>query len=675
MTVHEERIRELGRQPEMQPKGISVHEERIREIDRQLSELPKGTLTYKRIHGKPQPYLQQTIGGRSVSRYIKLGERAQVLEELERRRELTAERQRLVLYARELAAILQRNPYLGAGVGLGYQDFGDFALGRQFYVDKTHFISQWLHHQAQVTLITRPRRFGKTLMLSTIEHFFEPALAGHEAYFERLKVWQDPDCRQLYGRIPVIFLSFGSVKGGNMRAALDSMAATIYESYDRHSVLADSPVLTEGERRFFLGLKEKLMSGYEEGLNLALAVVRLSELLSKHYGARPILLLDEYDTPLQDAWLSGYREEMLAFLRHFFGQVFKQSVWFDRALITGVTRISQNSLFSDMNNLQVVTVTGEDYGDCFGFTEQEVMDALKCRDMDEMAAVREMYDGFVFGSTRDIYNPWSIACFMRERRLASYWIGTGGNDLICDLIRRSPAGYKHELELLMRGERLHKRIDEHLALQYMDHEPGAFWALLLAAGYIKAEHVTFEDEYTVCDVSVTNREVMGMLRSQILRMFPYGETACTDFAEALLRRRIDEMNVILGDIAFTSMSYFDTGRRPSEKAPENFYHGLVLGLVVSLRDRYRITSNRESGLGRYDIAMQPLTSGEMAFIIEFKVRDGRREPDLTDTADRALAQIRDRHYEADLLAAGIPPKRICCLGIAFDGKEVLVKEG
>ena len=274
-----------------------------------------------------------------------------------------------------------------------------------------------------------------------------------------------------------------------------------------------------------------------------------------------------------------------------------------------------------------------------------------------------MYDGFIFGSQKDIYNPWSICNYLRQGELICYWTNT-----------KHPVRSKHEIEQLMAGETVHKKINENVTFQYLDGDENSLWSLFLAIGYIKADYVVKHGEITECDVSVTNQEVMEMFRYEVLAMFDNGNAIYNDFVQALLQHNVCDMNDILLDIAYTSMSYFDVGKRPSERAPENFYHGLVLGLIVSLRDRYRIVSNRESGRGRYDIAMYPLQDNMDAFLMEFKVHDEKTETNLETTADNALRQIEEKGYEKDLHAAGIKSEHIYKLGFAFSGKDVLVKE-
>lgn len=643
---------------------------RIAEIDNRLQELPKGTLTYKKINGKSQPYVQRTVEGKSVSYYVKLSEREQVFLEFQERTELLEEREHLLVYVESLKKILSRNPYLDANVGLGYQNFLDFVCGKRFYVDKTHFIPEWLANDARITLITRPRRFGKSMLLSTVRTFFDPMYADHPEYFEKLRVWKDEDSRSLFGTIPVISVSFGSCKGNDFAQAMRGVTLGLYNMYIQHEYLRESPKLSEEEKAEY----RRIVASFSEQRTeyVEISIQKLCELLYKHYGKFPIILMDEYDTPLLEAYTDGYWDETINTFRQLFHTTFKENDFFYRAIITGVTRISKNSLFSDLNNLEVDTVTCDAYSDCFGFTEQEVMDAFKCQDIDTIRDVKAMYDGFTIGRHQDIYNPWSICNYMRQRELIGYWVNTSSNKLVGDIIRRHPVESKYEIERLMAGEKVHKRINEGITFQYLEGDENSLWSLLLAVGYIKAENIVRSVEGIECDVSVTNREVMAMFKTEILGMFHNGWSAYGRFAEALLAHKMELMNEYLQTITYTSISYFDVADGPKERTPENFYHGLVLGLIVSLRDRYRIVSNRESGRGRYDIAMYPLQENTDAFIMEFKVQDRKKETDLEQTAKNALQQIVDKNYEADLLAAGVPEERIYKLGFAFAGKDVLV---
>ena len=482
---------------------------RIEEIDRRLEELPKGTLTYKKINGKEQPYIQRTIDGKSVSYYVKVSEREKVLVEFEERTKLQEEKMHLTAYVEGLKDILKHNPYLSAKVVIGYQDFEDFTCGQQFYVDKTHFITEWIREGTKITLITRPRRFGKTTLLSTVRMFFDPRYAEHPEYFSKLRVWQDERSRSMFGSTPVISTSFGGCKGIDYKQSIRGMMGQLDTMYAHHEYLLDSPRLTEEDKETFKETRWGLF--HNDTGHIENSIKKLCELLYKHFGVKPIVLIDEYDTPLIEAYTDGYWDEMITTCRQLFHITLKENDYLGRAIITGVTKVSKNSLFSDLNNLLVATVTDDIYTDCCGFTEQEVMDALKCQNIDDMKKVKEMYDGFIIGHQKDIYNPWSIVNYMHDRQLRSYWILTSSNKLIGDIICRHPYDKKYEIEQLMTGKPIHKVINENITFQYLDGDENSLWSLLLAVGYIKAENVVKDNEWTECDVSVTNKEVMSIL--------------------------------------------------------------------------------------------------------------------------------------------------------------------
>jgi hypothetical protein len=402
-----------------------------------------------------------------------------------------------------------------------------------------------------------------------------------------------------------------------------------------------------------------------------MAIHSLSNYLSRYYDKKVIILLDEYDTPMQEAYVNGYWDELAAFTRSMFNSTFKTNPYLERAIMTGITRVSKESIFSDLNNLKVVTTTSDKYATAFGFTEQEVFAAMDELGYEQKEEVKKWYDGFTFGTTTDIYNPWSILNYLDTGRFSTYWANTSGNALVNHLIQSGNPEIKMEFEELLNGGTLHKIIDEQIVYSQLYEDESAIWSLLLASGYLKLENTVIYG-YTECDLRLTNREVQIMFENMVRGWFRRRQYEYNSFIKALLKNDKKAMNAYMNKVALETISYFDSGSHPSEAEPERFYHGFVLGLMVDLRERYVITSNRESGFGRYDIMMTPLNQTDDAIIIEFKVYDSEDEKDLKDTVQDALRQIEEERYEETLITQGIPVERIRKYGFAFEGKRVLI---
>ena len=560
-------------------------------------------------------------------------------------------------------------------VGIGIQSFEKIIENNCLYIDKTDFIREWWESGDDVTLITRPRRFGKTLNMNMTERFFSVEYAGRGQVFEGLSIWKHEEYRKLQGTWPVIMLSFAGVKETTYQSALKKLCYTITELYNRYDFLLDGGTLNEKEKEFY----QKVT--YDMEPHTATEALRaMSGFLMRYYGKKVIILLDEYDTPMQEAYVHGYWEELVQFTRSMFNATFKTNPYLERAAMTGITRVSKESMFSDLNNLKVVTSTSEEYKDSFGFTEEEVFAVLDEFGMsDRKEEVKKWYDGFVFGSSQDIYNPWSIINFLDTGKAAAYWANTSSNSLVDKLVREGSPEIKIVLEELLRGGTLHTALDEQIVFNQLDQEDEAVvWSLLLAGGYLKAVHSELnvermEMEY---DLKLTNLEVRFMFLQMIRGWFRGCRGMQNAFLKALLRDDLEEMNEYMNAISCEVFSSFDTGKKPSDKTqPERFYHGFVLGLLAELLDRYVVTSNRESGFGRYDIMLEPKEKGQDAFIIEFKVARAARGETLEDAVGSALRQIEEMKYETVLRSRGIKPGRIRKYGFAFEGKKVLIGEG
>ena len=568
-------------------------------------------------------------------------------------------------------------------ISIGKQDYESLITSGCFYVDKTYFIKEWWESQDDVTLITRPRRFGKTLNMSMLECFFSNKYAGRGDLFEGLSIWNDEKYRQLQGTYPVIFISFAEIKANNFKDTKNDMVSVINDVYKQHSYLLEDAILTDAERNLFRQLDD-----YSKNTNvnkdisneiIYRSVKDLAAILYRKFEKKVIILLDEYDTPMQEAYVNGFWNDMVGFIRSFFNSTLKTNPYLDRAIMTGITRVSKESIFSDLNNLNVITTTNDEYNTSFGFTESEVFAALDEAGLSEKKDdVKLWYDGFTFGKHKDIYNPWSITNYLDKKEFKTYWADTSSNSLVGKLIQKGSPKIKKAMEKLLNGEYITVGIDEQIVFDQLDNDEDAIWSLLLASGYLKVDSMeicvsTGEQKY---ELSLTNLEVRVMFQKLIKGWFGRTNGASDEFVDALLNGDIKAMNYYMNKIALATFSYFDVGNKPSEYIePKRFYHGFVLGLMVGQREDYVIKSNRESGFGRYDIIMLPCNIENKrlpAIVIEFKVHDSDEEKTLADTVAVAHKQIEEKRYDEEILTLGIEKERIRHYGFAFEGKKVLI---
>ena len=404
-------------------------------------------------------------------------------------------------------------------------------------------------------------------------------------------------------------------------------------------------------------------------------------MLCRHFGKKVIILLDEYDTPMQEAYVNGYWEELVGFTRSLFNSTFKTNPYLERAIMTGITRVSKESIFSDLNNLVVVTTTSNQYETAFGFTEEEVFNALDEQELsDKKEEVKKWYDGFTFGDKRDIYNPWSIINFLKFKRFKTYWADSSSNGLINSLVKTGSSYIKMMMEMLLKGETIAVPIDEQIVFSELDYSEDAVWSLMLASGYLKvisSDALTGDRTKAVMyNLALTNFEIKLMFENMILRWFSPAKMETNEFIKALINGDIESMNEYMNEVALNTFSSFDSGKHTSDKkAPENFYHGFVLGLMVDQTQNYIIASNRESGFGRYDIMLEPIDKNNEKYpgiVIEFKVINQRKENSLEETVAAALKQIEEKNYDAELIKRGVKAENIHHYGFAFKGKEVLI---
>lgn len=560
-------------------------------------------------------------------------------------------------------------------VNIGEQRFDEMRGRNSFYIDKTDFIREWWERGTAVTLITRPRRFGKTLNMSMMECFFSRRYADRGELFEELSIWNDETYRCLQGTYPVIFLSFANIKATEYKKMEYKITEVIAALYVQNDYLLEGTLLNDNEKMYFKSIKPGIGDEVAAG-----AINAMANFMHRYYKKRVIILLDEYDTPMQEAWLNGYWDEAVEFFKGLFNSTFKTNYDMERGLLTGITRISKESIFSDLNNLDVVTTTSTKYARAFGFTQEEVFQALDNMGLGaEKEGVKDWYDGFTFGGYTDIYNPWSIASFIESQgKYMPYWANTSGNGLVNSIIQKGNVEVKQTMEDLLAGKSFKARIDEQIIFNQLDGSTNAVWSMLLVAGYLKVLGLEYvgERKRAVYTLALTNTEVINMFEDMVKSWFGGStETAYNNFVKALLLNDVDEMNEFMNRVALHSFSSFDTAKGVSDADdPERFYHGFVLGLMVELSGRFQITSNRESGFGRYDVMLVPADKEkDNAYIIEFKVHKPKKEKDLEETAANALKQIEEKKYAASLFAEGFLPWQIRKYGFAFRGKECLIK--
>ena len=581
-------------------------------------------------------------------------------------------------------------------VSIGNQSFESIREKDNFYVDKTLFIREWWDSDDAVTLITRPRRFGKTLNMNMLECFFSNKYKDRGDLFDGLEIWRDEKYRELQGTYPVIFLSFASIKQVRYDETVIKIKDELIRIYNEYDYIMKSGIYNANEKMQY----QSVCVGMSDTVAQE-ALKNLSNYLSRYYGKKVIILLDEYDTPMQEAYVNGYWEKLVGFTRSLFNATFKTNPYLERAIMTGITTaeysavrkfamqtsngsakaetMSKESIFSDLNNLEIVTTLSTKYETSFGFTE-EVFNALDEQGLpDEKSDVKKWYDGFIFGKQKDIYNPWSIINFLDKKEYNTYWADSSSNGLINNLVKKGSPCIKMMMETLLKEETIDVQINEQIVFSELDYSEDAVWSLMLASGYLKvvaAEPLVGNRrkarKYTL---ALTNLEIRFMFEDMILRWFSHAKMETNEFIRALINGDIESMNAYMNKVTLKTISYFDTGNIPSDEEPERFFHGFVLGLMVDQTENYIINSNRESGFGRYDIMLEPIEKTNDKYpgiVIEFKVINPRKENSLEETVEAALKQIDEKNYDAELIKRGVKEENIQHYGFAFRGKEVLI---
>jgi hypothetical protein len=536
-----------------------------------------------------------------------------------------------------------------------------------YYVDKTLLIKEFLDKKPLVSLFTRPRRFGKTLNMDMLRVFFEISDKNTSKYFADKNIWQcGEEYRSHQGKYPVIFLTFKDVKFDTWDATIDKIRGLLQEEYGRHQELLNSDKLSQYEKEYFT----KIISATANEVELTSSLERLSKMLASHYDKAPVIIIDEYDTPIQEGYSKDFYDEIIGFMRNFFSGAFKDNKNLSYGFLTGILRIAQESIFSGLNNLTVNSVMDEEYDSFFGFTESEVKAMLSYYGVsDKEEELKDWYDGYLFGS-EEIYNPWSVINYISKGCLPqAYWVNTGKNEILDDVLRVATDDITERLYDLLQGERVVARIDQNVVYRSLAEDPANIYSLLLVAGYLKTPKKELQaDGSYLCEVSIPNREIAAVYKSEILSHFlqtgAITRTTANKIAESLYANDYKKLQSAIEEYMDKSISFFDGGA-------EGFYHGLMLGLIALMDNQYKIKSNRESGDGRFDVSLIPREKRYPGIILELKWKEKLSDVELEKWSNEALKQIGELRYDSEMKEDGIT--EILKFGIAFSGKKVCVR--
>lgn len=549
---------------------------------------------------------------------------------------------------------------------VGVDNFREMVSRDYYFVDKTNFIKELLDNKNKVTLITRPRRFGKTLAMRMLQEFFDINAAGRDT-FKGLNISRAGEKYiQHRGKYPVIFFSLKDIATGNYQDALRDLCGKISDLYAEYGFLAESPALNEREKEYFLSVYN--IADHEQygrdkwGKSLKMLTVYLW----KHYGVKTILLLDEYDAPIQHAWEDGYYEDMIRFMRQFYSEVLKGNDALEFSVLTGVLRVAKESIFSGLNNLKVCSVLSEDYSDIFGFTGQEVARmAADLQREDKLPEIRAWYDGYSFGGS-EIYNPWSVIMYFDAKcKPAPYWVNTSGNGIIKYMLDRLDGRGREDLQSLMDGNTISKQVQEGIIYEEIGSNADDLYTMLLTTGYLKCTRSQDSLLGTYMDLQIPNLEILRLFTREIAQNFTgyRGVSDITNMMDEMLKGNAVLFEEDLNRILRNSVSYHDAANG------ESFYHGMMLGFCVLLKDSHIVESNRESGYGRFDLALIPTDRRYYGVIMEFK--RAADEGQLEEKALEALAQIEELSYIAEFQQRQI--EKVWKYGIAFCGKKVCLR--
>ena len=540
------------------------------------------------------------------------------------------------------------------------------AVSEYYYVDKTLLIKEFLDRKTLVTLFTRPRRFGKTLNMDMLRVYFEKTEEDTSVYFKDKAIFKmGKEYTKHQGKYPVIFLTFKDVKFDFWETTLEKIKGLLQEEFGRHIELLSSEKLETYEKDYF----KVILRGEAGEVELSSSLENLSRMLYKHYGIAPIIIVDEYDTPIQEGYSKDFYENIINFMRNFFSGAFKDNRYLSFGFLTGILRIAQESIFSGLNNLSVNSIMDQEYDQFFGFTENEVDDLLSYYNFsNSKQELKDWYDGYLFGNT-EIYNPWSVINYVARGCIPqAYWANTGKNEILAEVLHDATEDIIDKLYSLVQKEKVVVCINQNVVYRSLLNDPSNIYNLLFVAGYLKVEQKQLQQDGSyICEATIPNKEIMIIYKKEILSYLmnvgAIQQSTANKIAESLYAKDFIKLQNAIMEYMKKSISYFDT-------SSESFYHGLVLGLMAMLDSRYKILSNRESGEGRYDIALIPTDTNYPAFIMELKWKNNLDDKSLNELAKKALKQIDDKHYENEILNEC--KDKIVKIGIAFSGKDVVL---
>ena len=551
------------------------------------------------------------------------------------------------------------------GIGIGISDFKFLRIRDNYYIDKTMYIKDIIDNQSGVILVTRPRRFGKTLNMSMLKYYFDCTQKDSKELFKGLKIMsQEEQYTSKLGYYPVIYITLKDVQDRNFENMLLNLKSAMIDMYQEHMYLLKSDKIYEFEKQAITDI----LYAREDEVSLRNSIRELSKYLYRYYEKPVMLLIDEYDVPLQNAYVEGYYEEAVKFFKIFYGTTFKDNPYLEKTVLTGVSRVAKESIFSGANNFKVFTVLDDEFSDDFGITEEEMDKVIKDFNIqDKKEDIKEWYDGYTIGHTNGIYNPWSILNYLTDKKLMPYWVNTSSNDLI-KLVLKNSSTIKEKIERLLRDETIEVPINLETVIVGIENNEDNIWGLMLGTGYLKVEE-TVDLARGIYKVKLPNREIKELFRGIVEGWFRNKVIGndLNSILKDLITLNIKEFEKKFRVLVKEMFSYMDVG----ENTAENFYHAFVLGMLVGLKDTYYVNSNRESGYGRYDIMLEPKDKNGNSFIMEFKVLDDMEEKTIEDTIKNAKKQIEEKRYEENLKERGF--KNITKMVYAFKGKEVEIE--